>query len=76
MTNSGILLLFDRLRCKGYPADAPIFAGAQRISFQLAQHLASRGYRVFFGSDDDKRSGAARHLAANNITHLRVPEFG
>src|SRR5207247_1917718 len=44
MTNPGILLLFDRLRCKGYPADAPIFAGAQRISFQLAQHLASRGY--------------------------------
>jgi glycosyltransferase involved in cell wall biosynthesis len=73
MTNVSVLLLFDRLRCKGYPVDAPIYGGAQRITFQLAQRLALRGYRVFLGSDDSADSGAVRQLIANNITHVYVP---
>jgi glycosyltransferase involved in cell wall biosynthesis len=73
MRNLKVLLLFDRLRCKGYPLESSIFAGAQRISFQLARHLASQGCTVFFGSDDAANSGPVRRLASNNITHVPVP---
>jgi L-malate glycosyltransferase len=68
-----MLFLFDRLRCRGYPLDAPIYGGAQRISFQLARRFASPGNRVFFGSDDQPGSGAVRQLTENGISHVSVP---
>jgi len=73
LENKSILYLYSQMAPREQDNKILFGGGAQKKTFEIASYFATRGFKVFFGSDDLSGSKIAEYMKSHGMEFLRIP---